>query len=424
LLVEYLRDWIEQTPLLSGLRVFQFVEFRAVIAVIVSFAIVVALGNRTIRWLLAQKIGDNPEFYHKDLNQLMKQKANTPTMGGILISGAIFATVALLANLASFYVAMAMICLVWLFLMGLVDDWLKLTSARRKPGSREGLYTGEKLLLQIGLAVVLGLFTHHHGGQKYDIAPPATPVAAVAAEDVDEIAAQRERERRDLQDIQAMSRSLNIPFLKSWSFEDGRWVPAPHLIELGVWTFVLLTILVVAGTSNAVNLTDGMDGLASGIMVIVAAAFMVLALIAGMDDGVLAKWLLVPYIPLTDELAVVAGAMVGACLGFLWYNCSPAQVFMGDTGSLPLGGLIGFIAIAIRQEFLLFVIGGVFVMVALSVILQVGYFKLSGGKRIFRCAPIHHHFHLGGWTEQQVVIRFWLITALLAAIALATIKLR
>ncbi|MFA9478552.1 phospho-N-acetylmuramoyl-pentapeptide-transferase [Phycisphaerales bacterium AB-hyl4] len=423
LLVDRFRDWIEQTPLLSGLRVFQFVEFRAIMAVIIAFGIVVLLGNRTIRWLLTQKIGDNPEFYHKDLNQIMRQKANTPTMGGILIAGAIFGTTLLLANLASFYVAMAMICLVWLFLMGLVDDWLKLTSARRKPGSREGLYSGEKLLLQIGLAVVLGLFTHHHGGQKFEI-DERPMVAAIASDDADAIAYQREQQQRDLREIQAMSRSLNLPFLKSWVQEDDRWVPAPTLIELGVWSFVLLTILVVAGSSNAVNLTDGMDGLASGIMVIVAVAFMILALIAGLGDGSLAKWLLVPYIPLTDELAVVAGAMVGACLGFLWFNCSPAQVFMGDTGSLPLGGLIGFIAIAIRQEFLLLIIGGVFVMVAVSVILQVGYFKISGGKRIFRCAPIHHHFHLGGWTEQQVVVRFWLMTALLAAIALATIKLR
>jgi phospho-N-acetylmuramoyl-pentapeptide-transferase len=180
--------------------------------------------------------------------------------------------------------------------------------------------------------------------------------------------------------------------------------------------------MVIAGSSNAVNLTDGMDGLAGGIMGIVGFAFLVLALIAG--DEYYAKRLLVPYIPNSQELAIVAGAMAGSCLAFLWFNCHPAQVFMGDTGSLPLGGLIGFIAVVIRQEFLLIIIGGVFVVEASSVLMQVGYFKLSKGKRIFKCAPIHHHFHLLGWTEQQVVVRFWLVSALLAAVALATIKIR
>jgi len=198
-----------------------------------------------------------------------------------------------------------------------------------------------------------------------------------------------------------------------------------------VWAFVGIAVIVIAGSSNAVNITDGMDGLVSGIMSIVAFALVILCVIAGfrrelpgLGEVVLAQYLLVPYIPFSDELAIVAGAMVGACLAFLWFNCSPAQVFMGDSGSLPLGGLMGFIAVVIRQEFLLVIIAGVFVMEAMSVILQVGYFKITGGKRIFRCAPIHHHFHLQGWTEQQVVVRFWLLSALCAAIALATIKLR
>lgn len=386
-------EWLEAHGL-GFLRVFTFVEFRAVMSIVLGFVFVLLMGRRTIRGLLKLKIGDNPEFYHADLNQLMKQKANTPTMGGILISGAIFFTTLLFANVFSFYVQMAMLALVWLTALGFADDWLKLTSARRTAGGREGLLTWEKLVFQLGLAVVLGIFIHHYGQHKYQADP----------------------------DILAMSRSLTLPLLKSWQFESGHMIPAEHLIVLGTWPFVILSILVIAGSSNAVNLTDGMDGLASGIMGVVGFAFMVLALIAGREEW--AKFLLVPWIPLSDELAIVCGAIVGSCLGFLWFNCSPAQVFMGDTGSLPLGGLIGFIAVVIRQEFLLFVIGGIFVMEVISVVVQVGYFKLSGGKRVFRCAPIHHHFHLGGWTEQQVVVRFWLISALLAAIALATIKLR
>jgi phospho-N-acetylmuramoyl-pentapeptide-transferase len=196
----------------------------------------------------------------------------------------------------------------------------------------------------------------------------------------------------------------------------------PHLIKLGPWVFTAIAVIVMVGSSNAVNLTDGMDGLASGVMGIVSFCFIVLALVTGIP-----KWssiLLIPHIPDADELAVVAGAMVGACIGFLWYNCHPAQVFMGDTGSLPLGGLIGYIAVVLRQEFLLLIVGGILVCEAVSVILQVSYFRASGGSRLFRCTPIHHHFHLGGWTEQQVVVRFWLITALLAVAALATLKLR
>jgi phospho-N-acetylmuramoyl-pentapeptide-transferase len=401
LLYEALRDTIHQTALLAPLKVLAWVEFRAVAAIILGFFVVLATGRPTIRWLIKLKIGDQPEFYNQDLNQLMKQKANTPTMGGILISSTIFLVTLLLADIQSFYVQMGLVCLVCLFVLGAVDDYLKLTSARRRPGAREGLYTWEKLVLQLGLAVVLGLFIHHHGMNNSAGLGPHW---------------------------QEMTHALTLPFSKTWVMESGRWVPSDNLIVLGTWTFVLLTVFVITGTANAVNLSDGMDGLASGVMVIVAFAFMVLALIAGYEkangDFVLAKYLLVPYIRFSDELAVVAGSMVGACLGFLWFNCSPAQVFMGDSGSLPLGGLVAYIAVVIRQEFLLFVIGGVFVLEALSVLLQVGYFKLSRGRRIFKCAPIHHHFHLSGWTEQQVVVRFWLIAVICVAFALATIKIR
>ena len=396
-LTDTFRDTINASDWLGALGVFEWIEFRAVLAVIVSFLIVVLSGRRTIDWLVLKKIGDNPDFGRADVNELMKAKSNTPTMGGILIAGSIFGTTLLLADLGSYYVRMAMVCLVCLFLLGLVDDWLKLTAAQRKAG-RQGLYSWEKLLFQIAMAAILGLFISKYGDSKFIT--------------VDE--------------YQQMARALNIPGFKTWVKEAGEFVPSANLIELSPALFVVVAVLVIVFSSNAVNLTDGMDGLASGIMVIVGFAFLVLCLIAGYahEDFVLAKYLLVPHIPLSDELAVVAGAMVGSCLGFLWFNCSPAQVFMGDTGSLPLGGLLGYIAVVIRQEFLLFIIGGIFVLEAVSVMLQVGYFKLTKGRRIFKCAPIHHHFHLSGWTEQQTVVRFWLITAMLAAVALATVKVR
>ena len=404
LLIQAIEDSIEGT-LFSFLRVFTYIEFRAVLAMIMAFAVVVLSGKKVIHWLLAQKIGDNPEFFNKDINELMKSKANTPTMGGVIIVGAIVLVTLLLADISrqnGFYVWMGLICLVGMAAIGMADDWLKLTTARRKPGSRDGLRSWEKLMFQLGLAVLLGIFIFHHGVSKFS-APGE-------------------------QHIQLMSQSLNLPGLKTWVFDaaQGSWVPSPGLIILPGLLFVFLAVMFIAGTSNAVNLTDGMDGLASGITTIVAFAFMILCLIAGYQRGdfIMAQYLLVPHIPYADELAVLAGAMAGACLGFLWFNCHPAQVFMGDTGSLALGGTLGYLAVVIRQELLLLIIGGIFFFEMLSVILQVGSFKLRNGKRIFKCAPVHHHFHMIGWTEQQVVVRFWVITTLLVAIAMSTIKLR
>ena len=206
LLVNRFREVLEAHAWLGPLRLFDYVEFRAVLAIVLSFTLVILAGPRTIRWLLKQKIGDNPEFDHADLNELMKQKAHTPTMGGVLIVGAIFASTLLLANLSSYYVVMAMVCLFWMFVIGAADDWLKLTTARRMPGSRHGLYSWEKLVLQIGLAVLLGVFAYHHGNAKYTIELPEG-VMAIA---------------------------LNLPFLKSWTFAQGQWAPAPHVYALAM----------------------------------------------------------------------------------------------------------------------------------------------------------------------------------------------
>jgi phospho-N-acetylmuramoyl-pentapeptide-transferase len=384
---ELSRDWLEEIGLHRLFMVLDQTTFRAVAAIILSFAFVVLLGKPVIAWLMKQKIGDAPEFYNADLNKLMMNKANTPTMGGVLIAGGIACSTLLLADLTNFYVHMALICLVWLAVLGGVDDWLKLTAARRSPGSREGLYAWEKLAFQIGLSLLLGYFLFSHGVNPN-------------------------------QDQPSLAHVLCLPFQKTW---EGR-LYNDSLIFLPLPVFVLIAIVVITGTSNAANLTDGMDGLAGGIAGIVSFGMAILCLLGGTQEY--APALLLPYIPGTAELAIVAGGMCGACIGFLWWNCAPASVFMGDTGSLSLGGLLGYIAVAVRHEILLMVMGGVLVMEAASVIMQVGYFKLSKGQRIFRCAPIHHHFHLGGWTEQQVVVRFWLITTILAALGLALVKLR
>lgn len=379
LLIQRLREsgWLDAHGV-DFLRVFNFVLFQVAVAVLMSFFTVILAGGPVIRWLRRMKIGDHPEFDQEQINKMMEGKKGTPTMGGLLIISAIAVTSFLIADMGNFYVRMALLCLLWLGAVGAVDDWLKLTVARRQ-GHRQGLTSLEKLLFQIGLAVLLGVFTYLHGKEI-----PAT-------------------------------HTLYFPFLKHAQ------------LPLGVALFIILCVLVIVGASNAVNLTDGLDGLASGTMSIVSFTFVLLALIIGNLQW--SSQLLFHYVQTSDQMAVIAGAMAGACLGFLWFNCNPASVFMGDTGSLALGGLIGYVAIVIRQELVLVLVGGIFVAEAVSVILQVSYFKYSRrkygeGRRIFLMAPLHHHFQRKGWTETQVVTRFWLIGAMLAAMALATVKLR
>jgi len=384
-LLELTRSRLEEHGLYVFFMIFDRLSFRAIAAVILGFLGVVLVGRRVIDWLVRQKVGDAPEFHRADLNEIMARKADTPTMGGIMISGVVLAVTAMLGDLSNRYVLLGLVVLIWMSILGGMDDWLKLTSARRGVRARQGLHAWEKLLFQIGIGVLAGVFVYHFGRQNQE----STHIVPL------------------------------LPFVRAF---DPRTEMPVALWTMSGWMFVLVAMLVIAGTSNAVNLTDGMDGLAGGIATICAFGLMILCGISG--EAEFAKMVLLPYIPYSGELTVLAGAMAGACLGFLWYNCAPAQVFMGDTGSLAIGGLLGFLAVVIRQEFMLLVIGGVFFFEMLSVILQVGYFKATGGRRIFRCAPAHHHFHLKGWAESQVVTRFWLVTAVLTAVALATIKLR
>ncbi|RMF82902.1 MAG: phospho-N-acetylmuramoyl-pentapeptide-transferase [Planctomycetota bacterium] len=359
--------------------------FRATIAVLLAFAIVWALAPGVIRLLVRLKIGDRAEFHHEQVNRLTQGKKNTPTMGGALIVLAILVSGLLLADINNFYVRMGLFCVVWLTCLGGVDDYLKLTSDRAGR-TRDGLRMWEKLVFQIALGALLAIFTLRAGESNW--IPSLLDPQAPAGRNYN---------------------VLSVPFYKQG-------------IVLATPVFVCIAVLVITFTSNAVNLTDGMDGLASGCMVLTSVAFMVLAVVVGTPE--LARRLLFFHIHGAAELAVLCGAVVGACLGFLWYNAYPAQVFMGDTGSLPLGGLIGYVAIVTRLELMLLIVGGVFVIEALSVLTQIVYFRSTGGKRFFRCAPLHHHFHLGGWTETQTVMRFWLLAALFATFALATIKLR
>jgi phospho-N-acetylmuramoyl-pentapeptide-transferase len=372
----YLRDSITHR---LGFYAYQDVMFRCIMAALTSLLIALLVGPKIIRWLMRKKIGDLPEFHHAALNELMKERANTPTMGGLIILLAIFAGTLLWAKLNNPFVQKAVFLLVWFGCLGAVDDWLKLTSKIRHR-TRHGLRPWEKLVFQFGGAVLIASFLY-------------------------------------------------------WDFtniQDGKlfWVPFyKHGLPLANWAFVTIAIFYLSATSNAVNLTDGMDGLATGCVAIVSVVLIILCYVASetmarTSPVTWASYLLLPHIPQAGELCIFYSAILGGTLGFLWFNCHPAQVFMGDIGSLPLGASMGYGALVTRNEILLLIIGGVFVLELGSVILQIGFFKYTGGRRLFRCAPIHHHFHLAGWSEPQVVVRFWLLAAAFAAFSLATLKIR
>jgi phospho-N-acetylmuramoyl-pentapeptide-transferase len=353
-----------------GFNVFSYVTFRAVAASVTAFAICLLSGNFVIRKLISLKVGQPIRTAEevRRLADLHGPKQGTPTMGGVLVIGAVFISSFLWARPDNRFVWLVLFSMIYLGVLGFMDDYLKVTKKKT-----DGVSGRIKLVAQIALAaVVTAVFL-------------TSPLLEVQA------------------------RSLYLPFFKSPVIDNMSWL-----------TFVFFAVVIV-GASNAVNLTDGLDGLAIGCTVTVAFAYALLSYAAG--NYRIAEYLQVPFYPFAGELTVVCGALVGAGLGFLWFNCHPAKVFMGDTGSLAIGGAIGVVAICCKQELLLVVVGGVFVIEAFSVILQVLSFKLTG-RRIFAMSPIHHHFELCGWKENTVIVRFWILSAIFALLGLATLKLR
>ena len=353
----------------SFLNLFKFITVRTALAGITALALSLLLGPALIRFLKKNQIGQE---IRADGPQSHFSKKGTPTMGGILIIGATIVPTLLWGSLDNTYVWLAMGTMSLFGLIGFVDDYLKVRKKRSL-----GLIARNKLLLQIVLGAAFGLVIVYLGFSG---------------------GAERGFDLR-----------LYLPFLKKWLPYLG-WLYAP-------WAAFFLV-----GFSNAVNLADGLDGLAIGLTTISAAALTALTYIAG--HAIFSSYLYIAQVKPAAELTVFAGALTGACLGFMWFNSHPAQVFMGDVGALSLGASLAAIAILIKQELLLFAVAGVFILEALSVILQVGYFKVSGGKRIFRMAPLHHHFELLGWPEEKVVIRFWILGVIFALFSLATLKLR
>lgn len=357
-----LARWLAQD--IRGFNVFNYITLRAVLATLTALTISFVVGPSLIRKLTEYKVGQS---VRDDGPQTHLVKAGTPTMGGGLILIAIAVSTLLWADLTNRFVWVVLITTLGFGVIGWIDDWLKVVYRNPKGLSAKAKYFWQSL---IGVGVAVYLFH----------------TASTPAET-----------------------ELIVPFFKQL------------VLPLGVVSFVVLTYFVIVGTSNAVNLTDGLDGLAIMPTVMVASALAVFAYVAG--HLYFSKYLGVPYVPGAGELAVFCAAIGGAGLGFLWFNAYPAEVFMGDVGALALGAALGTVAVIVRQEIVLFIMGGVFVMETISVMLQVGSFKLTG-KRIFRMAPLHHHYELKGWKETQVVVRFWIITMMLVLVGLSTLKLR
>ncbi|MDD8027330.1 MAG: phospho-N-acetylmuramoyl-pentapeptide-transferase [Acidobacteriota bacterium] len=349
----------------SAFNVFRYITVRTALAGVTAMLICLLAGPWLINLLRRKQIGQE---IRTDGPQSHLAKKGTPTMGGILIIAATIIPTLLWGNLSNTYVWLAIGTMITFGIVGWLDDYLKVIRRRSL-----GLIARYKLALQIGLAVAFGAVVMLLG-------------------------------RAEVFDLH-----LSLPIFKSW------------LPYLG-WLYWPWIVLILVGSSNAVNLADGLDGLATGLTLISSAALTALTYIAG--HAIFSKYLYVARVPMAAELTVFGGALTGACLGFLWFNSHPAQVFMGDVGALSLGATLAMISILIKQEFLLFSVAGVFIIELLSVAIQVSYFRLSGGKRVFRMAPLHHHFELLGWPEEKVVIRFWILGLIFALFTLTTLKLR
>jgi phospho-N-acetylmuramoyl-pentapeptide-transferase len=366
-------------PYFHAFRIFRYLTFRTAFATLTALLIGLLIGPFLIERLREFQIG---QYIRDEGPEAHKKKAGTPTMGGLLILVAILVPTLLWSDLSNPFVWLAILATVGFGAIGFADDYIKIVKKRNL-----GLTFRAKMGAQIGVgALVAILLLVLHRDTEY-------------------------------------STRLMVPFFKH--FRPDLAIDSvshmPHIWILGFIPFVLFTLLVLVGSSNAVNLTDGLDGLAIGCMIIAASALTVLTYVSG--NVVFAEYLGLQRMPLVSELTIFCGSMVGASIGFLWYNAHPAQVFMGDVGSLALGGAIGTIAVIIKQELLLPFIGGVFILEALSVMLQVGSYKLRK-KRIFKMAPIHHHFELSGWSESKVIVRFWIVALVFALFALTTLKLR
>ena len=402
----HLFQYLKEVSDFSGAGLFQYISFRAGMAIITSLIISMVFGGKLINLLQKKQVGESIRDLGLD-GQI--EKAGTPTMGGLIILAAILIPTLLFAKLDNIYTITMVIATVWLGVIGFIDDYIKVFKNNKK-----GLAGKFKIVGQVGVGIIVGSLLYF---SDEVVVQQKVEINTTAVDSINPI------QNNSFEWVESKSTKTTIPFFKNNEF-DYSW------FGLGEYTwiaFILVVIIIVVNVSNGANLTDGIDGLATGTSAIIGTTLAIFAYLSG--NVIFADYLNIMYIPNSGELVVFIGAFIGACIGFLWYNSYPAKVFMGDTGSLALGGIIATFAIAIRKELLIPVICGIFLIENLSVMIQVGYFKFtkrkSGqGKRVFLMAPLHHHFQKKGMHESKIVARFWIVGILLAVLSIVTLKLR
>ncbi|MFM7636330.1 MAG: phospho-N-acetylmuramoyl-pentapeptide-transferase [Crocinitomicaceae bacterium] len=411
----YLFDYLDKLNF-PGAGLFDFISFRAAMALITSLIVSIVFGKKIIIALRKQQIGETV----RDLGLAGQiEKSGTPTMGGIIILSAILIPTILFAKLHNIYVITMIIATIWLGMIGLLDDYIKVFKK-----NKEGLKGSFKVIGQIGVGLIVGCILYFSDDVTVHKRVSADYKLQNDEEFVTHLHVQNDDENYKW--IKTDDMTTTIPFIKGNEF-NYNWLIGDMDKSFGWLLFIPIVIFIVIAVSNGANMTDGLDGLATGTSAIIGLALAVLAYVS--SHAKFADYLNVMYIPLAEEMVIFIAAFVGACIGFLWYNSFPAQVFMGDTGSLAIGGIIAVFAIAIRKELLIPVLCGVFLIENLSVMLQVGYFKYSKkrfgeGRRIFLMAPLHHHFQKKGLHEAKIVSRFWIVGVLLAVVTIVTLKLR
>ena len=406
----YLFTYLDQQFDFPGAGVFQYITFRAALAVILSLLISLVFGKSIIRFIQRKQVGETI----RDLGlEGQAEKAGTPTMGGLIILSAILIPTLLVAKLDNIYVILLLITTVWMGIIGFIDDYIKVFKK-----NKEGLRGKFKVMGQVGLGLIVGSILYFH--------PDVTIKQKSSTPAQTEISSEREW---PVFGEAEKSMKTTIPFFKNNELDYSKAVTWINK-DLKDWAWLIflpIVIFIITAVSNGANLTDGIDGLATGTSAIIGVTLGIFAYVSGYIF--FADYLNIMYIPDSGELVIFIAAFVGACVGFLWYNAYPAQVFMGDTGSLSIGGLIAVFAIAIRKELLIPIVCGIFLAENLSVIMQVSYFKYTKkkfgeGRRIFRMSPLHHHYQKGGFHEAKIVTRFWIVGIMLAVLTFVTLKLR
>jgi phospho-N-acetylmuramoyl-pentapeptide-transferase len=422
----HLFHWLNKEGIkFPGSGLFEFITFRVLLAVLLSLFITTFFGKKLIRYLQKRQIG---ESIREEGLAGEESKQGTPTMGGIIIVLAIIIPTLLLANLASVYVELMLISTVWLGIIGFIDDYLKLKGKRLaqqkgeqfKKTSKDGLAARFKILGQVGLGIIVGATLYFNSEVKIwreyvgKVPPTDSTVFGVPLNG------------KTRYFTETKTPLTTIPFVKNHEFNYSKLLPANWRSYTWI-LYILIVIFIITAVSNGSNLTDGLDGLATGTSAIIGTLLGIFAYASG--NLVFSDYLNIMYIPNLGELSIFIAAMIGACIGFLWYNSYPAQIFMGDTGSLTLGGIIASLAIIVHKELLLPIFCGVFFVETLSVMLQIGYFKYTKrrfgvGRRVFLKAPLHHHYQVKGYHEVKIVNRFWIVTVLLVVLSIVTLKMR